>query len=521
MPVISTNTAANTAVRFLNRNSDDQSNSLAKLASGSNINKASDDAAGLAIATKISTDVAALEQASTNASHAVSVLNTADGGASNIADIVERMKTLASQSASGTVTDVERAYIQAEFSQLQDEIDGITESTRYNGQGLLDGSSDFSVDDTETAAAYTSDVTGTASTSAMIGADGVYIADTANEVVSIKIGDGTNTVDADFTLTNIGDKLTAQQIADGINTAVAGDANLAGKITASVDDAGNLSLTGVDGTTVEIADGTALANTTLADVGLDNATSVTAAKGYANASATAEETIQIEVGGSKLDITAAFTEGSGTALSNEDLAAQIETGLHDDGNYQYEVAYDSASEAITITSLATGDSADVTIAGTDSDGGLNLAALGLEAGTTSGETTEVATTGAEIVVGSTSADTINLSIDSLTTEALGISDLDVSTGEGAAEALSVLDMAIDTISDARAKLGAKMSRFEFRSSQIDTSVENLDAAKSAIADVDIAKEQASLSSSSVKVQAAVAAASQANDMPQNLLSLIQ
>ncbi|WP_394705162.1 flagellin [uncultured Cohaesibacter sp.] len=82
-------------------------------------------------------------------------------------------------------------------------------------------------------------------------------------------------------------------------------------------------------------------------------------------------------------------------------------------------------------------------------------------------------------------------------------------------------MAIDTISDARAKLGAKMSRFEFRSSQIDTSVENLDAAKSAIADVDIAKEQASLSSSSVKVQAAVAAASQANQMPQNLLSLIQ
>ena len=165
---------------------------------GPNINKASDDAAGLAIATKISTDVAALEQASTNASHAVSVLNTADGGASNIADIVERMKTLASQSASGTVTDVERAYIQAEFSQLQDEIDGITESTRYNGQGLLDGSSDFSVDDTETAAAYTSDVTGTASTSAMIGVDGVYTADTAAEVISIEIGDGTNTVDADF-----------------------------------------------------------------------------------------------------------------------------------------------------------------------------------------------------------------------------------------------------------------------------------------------------------------------------------
>ena len=92
---------------------------------------------------------------------------------------------------------------------------------------------------------------------------------------------------------------------------------------------------------------------------------------------------------------------------------------------------------------------------------------------------------------------------------------------GQIEALSILDTAIETISNARAKMGASMSRFEFRSAQIDTSVENLDAAKSAIADVDIAKEQASLSSSSVKVQAAVAAASQANQMPQNLLSLLK
>ncbi|SFN85189.1 flagellin [Cohaesibacter marisflavi] len=405
MPVISTNTAANTAVRFLNRNSDDQSNSLAKLASGSNINKASDDAAGLAIATKISTDVAALEQASTNASHAVSVLNTADGGASNIADIVERMKTLASQSASGTVTDVERAYIQAEFSQLQDEIDGITESTRYNGQGLLDGSSDFSVDDTETAAAYAS---------------------------------------------------------------------------------------------------------------------TTAATDYAAAASAVDATATFTVNNTKVTITSASDGTNTTAMDTDALVAAINTALEDGGNYTVSAAKNGDGE-IEFTSLQTGDNAKVSISNISStgDGAALVTAMGLVAGDASGTTTAVDTTGAEIVVGSTSADTINLSIDSLTTEALGISDLDVSTGEGAAEALSVLDMAIDTISDARAKLGAKMSRFEFRSSQIDTSVENLDAAKSAIADVDIAKEQASLSSSSVKVQAAVAAASQANDMPQNLLSLIQ
>ncbi|SFN85220.1 flagellin [Cohaesibacter marisflavi] len=404
MPVISTNTAANTAVRFLNRNSSDQTNSLAKLASGSNINKASDDAAGLAISTKIGTDVAALEQASTNASHGISVLQTADGGASNIADIVERMKTLASQSASGTVTDVERAYVQAEFSQLQDEIDGITESTRYNGQSLLDGSSP-SNNDTETAAAYAS---------------------------------------------------------------------------------------------------------------------TTAATDYAAAASAVDATATFSVNNTKVTITSASDGTNTTAMDTDALVAAINTALEDGGNYTVSAAKNGDGE-IEFTSLQTGDNAKVSISNISStgDGAALVTAMGLVAGDASGTTTAVDTTGAEIVVGSTSADTINLSIDSLDTESLGIADLDVSTEEGAAEALSVLDMAIDKISDARAEIGATMSRFEFRSSQIDTSVENLEAAKSAIADVDIAKEQASLSSSSVKVQAAVAAASQANQMPQNLLSLIR
>ncbi|WP_394706588.1 flagellin [uncultured Cohaesibacter sp.] len=204
-------------------------------------------------------------------------------------------------------------------------------------------------------------------------------------------------------------------------------------------------------------------------------------------------------------------------MTVDEMVEQINSALNDEG--EYTIVASNESGTLTLTSLRTGEEAEITLEdGTDT---LNLATLGLTAGTTNGTTTEVQTTGAEIVVGSTSADTINLSIATLTCEALGIDELDVSTEEGAAEALSVLDMAIDQISAARAELGAEMSRFEFRSAQIDTSVENLEAAESAIADVDIAAEQASLSSSSVKVQAAVAAATQANEMPQNLLSLVQ
>ena len=390
MPVISTNTAANTAVRYLNSNSAEQSDSLAKLASGSSITKASDDAAGLAIATKISSDVAALEQASTNASHGISVLQTADGGAANVSDILERMKTLASQSASGTVTDTERAYIQAEFEQLQEEIDGIAESTRYNGQSLLDGSSDFSDDSVETAATTTG-----ASAAATV---------TADTTGSITIND-----------------------------------------------------------------------------------------------------IEIEL------------SSDDTSFTVDEMVEQINASLQAEG--EYTIVASNESGTLTLTTLETGENASIELV--DGSGTLNLATLGLTAGTYTGTTTEVDTTGSDIVVGSSSADTINLTLPELTSEALGIDGLDISSADGAKEALSVLDMAIDEVSNARAEMGATMSRFEFRSAQIDTSIENLDAAQSAIADVDIAKEQAALSAASVKVQAAVAAASQANEMPENLLSLIR
>ncbi len=274
MPVISTNTAANSAVRYLNMNAAEESKSLSKLASGSRITQASDDAAGLAISTKISSDVSTLQQAATNASHGVSILQTADGGASNISDILVRMKSLATEAASGTVTDTERAYIDAEFSQLIDQVDTIATGTRYNGVSLLDGSSDFA-------------------------------------------------------------------------------------------------------------------------------------------------------------------------------------------------------------------------AGTD------------------------------IVVGSDASDSITVTIDALDATTLAIASLTVDSQASAETSLTALTAAIDTVSSARANIGALESRFEFTSNSIASSIENLSAANSAIADVDVATEEASLASSQVKVQAAVAAASQANQMTQDLLKLMQ
>ena len=391
MPVISTNIAANSAVRYLNVNSADQTSSLSKLASGSRISQASDDAAGLAISTRITSDVTTLTQAATNASHGISVLQTADGGAANISDILQRMKALASQSASGTVTDNERTYIDAEFSQLTEEINGISESTRYNGQSLLDGSSAFAN-----------------GVSVMVGSD-------ASDTITVSIA-----------------KLTAEAL--GITAAEdEAAADLLGGTTCFDASAGDVSFK-VNGTTV-----------TLADDGGTNSDGI---------------------------------------YSADDIADAINAALGSTSTVTASV--DSTTGALTLSNSATGSSSSISL--TDFTG-LSASDLGFD--TTSS-------------VGRNKGDTLS-----------------VAKQDGASAALEALDKAINTVSKARADIGATESRFAFRSESIATSIENLSAANSAIEDVDVASESAKLASAKVKTQAAVAAASQASQMPQDLLKLLQ
>lgn len=390
MPVISTNTAANSAVRYLNINSQEQSASLSKLASGSRINKASDDAAGLAIATRIQSEITALEQAATNASHGISVLQTADGGASNIGDILQRMKSLASQAASGTVTDTERAYIQAEFAQLIEEVNGTATSTRYNGQSLLDGTSEFATGVT-----------------VMVGSDS---SDTIRVTISA--------------LTSL-----ALGLSSAAPTAAANLVGGAGGYDAS---GGNVSFD-VNGVTVALT-------TTGGTAGVYTAAQLVTAINTALTAANPTTTVSAAVGGT--------------------------------GN-------------LTISNSATGTTSVIEL--DNFTGGLTAADLGF-------------------------TDTANRGTNGT---------LSVGTQIGAQDALDVLDSAIDTVSKVRAELGATMSRFEFRSGTIATSTENLEAANSALIDVDIAAEQSRLASAKVKTQAAVAAAAQANQMPQDLLQLLR
>ena len=147
MPVVTTNVAANSALRFLNFNSAEASSSVAKIASGSRIVRASDDASGLAISSRLNADVTVLRQSGINASQGASVLQVADGGLARIGDVLQRLKALAAQSLSGVPSDTERGFINAEFSELINEVDGIVGTTTFNGTALLDsaGTQDYFV----------------------------------------------------------------------------------------------------------------------------------------------------------------------------------------------------------------------------------------------------------------------------------------------------------------------------------------------------------------------------------------
>lgn len=143
MPVIATNTSANTALIYLNKNSREQSASLAKLSSGSRIVRASDDAAGLAVGSALQADITALKQASTNALQAQAVLQTADGALARVGDILQRMKALAAQSNSGAVDATSRGFIDTEYQQLLTEAQALGTTTQFNGDGLIDGGFNF------------------------------------------------------------------------------------------------------------------------------------------------------------------------------------------------------------------------------------------------------------------------------------------------------------------------------------------------------------------------------------------
>ncbi len=412
---IVTNTAANTALRYLQHNSASASSSVAKLSSGSRIVKASDDAASLAVGSKLKADVAALKQAQVNTSQATSLLQVADGGMARIADILQRMKALAVQASSGSVTDTERAYLNQEFTQLRTQVGEIAVQTKFNGQTLIDGS------------------------------------------LGTSVALGTN-----WATTGAGSR--------GITVRVIGDVGA---------------------------------------IDHDSTATTPPQRDFRLSFTAATDTSNRWIGTFTLEIAEKY---AGTA---PDFTADVR-------KYQAQLFLgdDSAVDNVVLDRTITFDDAGIALDLSNFVALANDTAQNLTAGANTQFTVTQSGT-LSFQVGVLGTEEISFSLDNVSTKGLGIETSAIDTQANAKAASTALDTAVGLVSAARANVGALMSRFDAAGANIATGIENIEAAHSTLMDVDVAAEMAKFTSAQVLMQANVAMLAQANQMPQNLLRLLQ
>jgi len=271
---INTNLASLSAQRALNTTQSDTNTAMQRLSTGLRINSAKDDAAGMAVASRFTSQINGMQQASRNASDAVSMLQTAEGGLQSMTDNLQRIRELAVQAASDTITDTDRAYLNTEASQLVAEIERVADTTKYNGTALLSGNyatsglniqvgaDNTTKDSLEVKVAdFTTDAIGK-STTAVKASFGGY-------THSVAATDGTDNGDGSATAASghvagslvidvtFGDAggdsmqvtITADKTAAEIAQLIKDEADSTTGITATVDGT-NVSLTGDDGNTV-------------------------------------------------------------------------------------------------------------------------------------------------------------------------------------------------------------------------------------------------------------------------------
>lgn len=535
-------TAMNTH-RMYTINNNAVSKSAEKLSSGYRINRAGDDAAGLAISEKMRSQIRGLNMASKNSQDAVSLIQTAEGALQEVHSMLQRMNELANQAATGTNEEFDRQQIDAEFNQLKEEIDQIAETTSFNNMKLLDGSLASDAANVKVAdASYLAN-------GKTLGATGFTI--TGHTGLTNQVGDYKIAVDAD-NANAVKVTFTDAKTGNETNTII--------DLTKAAKDIGNgksfsldLSAAGL-GTYTVTADGSATATaaglaTALAGgaANLAVTTTATAASTKTYTSGTATGTVATATAalgadgtwsnvGTDAEIGAALT-ASGANVA--DGALQLNVMIADDGTATLETA--DGQVVATAASLVAGNSAAAqtldfgafgTLSFTATDGAQTIAALKPELETASTSVANVVGTetaaakstnkGAlKIQVGANQGEQLEISVAKMSTTGLNISNSSISDQDKAGSAITATQNAINLVSEQRATLGAMQNRLEHKIANLDNTSENLSAAESRIRDVDIAKEMTNFTKNNILSQAATAMLAQANAAPQGVLSLLQ
>jgi len=459
---INHNIAALNTYRQLSSNNTNTSKSLEKLSSGLRINRAGDDAAGLAISEKMRGQIRGLDQASSNANDGISLIQTAEGALNETQSILQRMRELAVQSSNDTNTSNDRAEIQKEIDQLTQEIDRIGNSTEFNTKKLLNGGASVTatVTPADTADAGRVTVTGGSSETKVEGAlsitggaAGTKVATAATSSTTSVFAGATsalgvasavsiNGVAFSFTATD-----TVQNVLDAVNDAGIG-------VTASLNGSNEIEFT-------------------------------TSAVGSAS---------ELDfAGGTGRFATAALADATGSD------AVVVGTGF---------TSYTAVGNHVTITSAGDTKGLEFDLSGT-----------GDLAGNVALEVT--ANGGLNMHIGANEAQSMYISVGDMRSSALGVNGINVSTKETAEASITTIQSALDKVSSERAKLGAYQNRLEHTINNLGTTSENLTASESRIRDVDMAKEMMSFTKNNILSQAAQAMLAQANQQPQSVLQLLQ
>lgn len=550
---INHNIAALNTYNKLNSASGAQSKSMEKLSSGLRINRAGDDAAGLAISEKMRAQVRGLDQAQRNAQDGISLIQTAEGALNETHDILQRMRELADQSANGTNTTEDRKAIQDEVKQLKEEIDRIGNTTEFNTQKLLNGnlqSTGAVVGGNATTGAKVLDQTAAKLTGAtnFNAIDGSNITLAAKETVKIdnveiEINWDSALTDAEKTLLKTdytGGTMTDTQKSDiknalnrVVNEAIDAHNSANGTSVSHVNiyEAGGklVAESGTKGQGSELDFGTLTATSDVLQTFVDPAT--TSNKGQDQISDVPAEILSFEIDGVSLRTAAAGTAtaltGVSTATDATTVAADIQTKMRAavteyntnsgltkgmEGFIDGDALFVKAEDGRFVVSSQNGP-----VTFKESEGSQLVSKLGL----TQAQTEASGNGGMTFQIGANKGQTITFGVSDMRSAALGVANLDVSTAAGAQKGLESLDKAIKSVSSERAKLGAVQNRLEHTINNLGASSENLTAAESRIRDVDMAKEMMNQTKNSILSQAAQAMLAQANQQPQGVLQLLR
>ena len=597
MSVINTNISAIAAQNSLRTSGLNQSASMERLSTGVRINNAKDDAAGLAISTRMTSNIRGIAAAIRNANDGISLTQTAEGSLSAIGDNLQRIRELAVQSANSSNAISDRAALNSEAGQLVAEIDRVASNAAFNGIKLLDGSYQnqsfqvgagndsndritLSIGNAKASAlgvgtgtsygatlAGTSTVTATALATGDISINGFQVSASSSDGVStvsanasgiakaaainlISNQTGVSATVGQTTITSVVPQVpTTATTADALNIngvdmgiiAVAANANERGNqiaaainaksaqtgVTATSDSTGKVSLNAADGRNVAIkvteagyyqtgfggvnvkADFSGMAAVASGSTVIFGGLTFTAGSSSATGA-------QLSTAFSSL--TAGMTAASATAA----LASSITAGIGTFTAGTLTAGWTSGAAAAGVVSFtassATALSSVPTVAGTGGSPVTSKDDVLVQSKITLSTTSKNG-----INLGGT-ATSIGSSVQRLNSSSLldvGVASIDLTTSLGSQAALTVLDKAINTITDSRAAMGAYQNRLSASISNLETSSMNLQASRSRILDTDYAKETTNLAKAQIVQQAATAMLAQANQSAQSVLALLK